>query len=84
VSAFTVEKVNWIVPPPAQSFTAACRIRYRHHEVPSHIQCVEVNQLRVHLNTAQHGVTPGQAAVFYRDDEVLGGGWIGRAVLGTE
>ena len=84
VTDFTVEKVNWIVPPPAQSFAAACRIRYRHNEVPSHIQCVDGNQLRVHLNTAQHGVTPGQAAVFYQDDKVLGGGWIGRAVLGTE
>lgn len=83
VSDFTVEKVNWIVPPPPEPFAAACRIRYRHHETPSHIQCIDGNQLIVHLNVAQHGVTPGQAAVFYRDDEVLGGGWIGRAVLGT-
>jgi tRNA-specific 2-thiouridylase len=84
VTDFTVEKVNWIVPPPAEPFAAACRIRYRHHEIPTHIQCIDGNKLRVHLNDAQHGVTPGQAAVFYRGDEVLGGGWIGKTVLGTE
>jgi len=84
VTDFTVEKVNWIVPLPVEPFAAACRIRYRHHEVPSLIQPVDGNHVTVHLKSAQHGVTPGQAAVFYRDDEVLGGGWIGKAVLGTE
>ena len=33
---------------------------------------------RVHLHTPQRAVTPGQAAVCYRGDEVLGGGWIAR------
>jgi len=84
VTDFTVEKVNWIVPPPAERFAADCRIRYRHNEIPSHIQSIDGNQMRVHMNVAQHGVTPGQAAVFYRGDEVLGGGWIGKTVLGTE
>jgi len=84
VTDFTVEKVNWLAQSPAEPFAAACRIRYRHHEIPGLIQPLDGNQVRVHLSTAQHGVTPGQAAVFYRDDEVLGGGWIVTAVLGTE
>jgi tRNA-specific 2-thiouridylase len=73
---FTVDRLNWIVPPPAETFAAACRIRYRHHEIPAEIQLVDSARARVHLNTPQDGITPGQAAVFYRDDEVLGGGWI--------
>jgi len=76
VTDFTVERLNWIVPPPAGPFAAACRIRYRQKEVPSFIQPFDDNRAIVHLKSAQHGVTPGQAAVFYRDDEVLGGGWI--------
>ncbi len=76
VADFRVHEVNWIVPPPAERFDAACRIRYRHHEVPSTIRTLEFNQATIHLKSPQQGVTPGQAAVFYRDEEVLGGGWI--------
>jgi tRNA-specific 2-thiouridylase len=84
VSEFTVDRLNWIVPPPAESIEAACRIRYRHNEIPSIIQNLEGDQARIYLKTSQDGVTPGQAAVFYRGDEVLGGGWIVKAVLSTE
>lgn len=84
VREFAVDRLNWIVPPPAETFAAACRIRYRHQEVPTMIQLLDSGQARIHLSTAQHGITPGQAAVFYRDDEVLGGGWIVQAVLRSE
>ena len=36
--------------------------------------------MRVEFVVPQEGVSPGQAAVFYRDDEVIGGGWIAGAV----
>jgi tRNA-specific 2-thiouridylase len=84
VREFAVDRLNWIVPPPAETIAADCRIRYRHQEVPSNIQMLDGNQARIHLSTAQHGVTPGQAAVFYRDDEVLGGGWIVQAAVSSE
>jgi tRNA-specific 2-thiouridylase len=76
VADLRVREVNWIVPPPSAAFDAACRIRYRHQAVPAHIHPDPDGLVSVHLQTPQHGVTPGQAAVFYRDDEVLGGGWI--------
>jgi len=84
VSEFSVDRVNWIVPPPAETFEAACRIRYRHKEIPSIIQINENKSVIVRMKSVQHGVTPGQAAVFYQDDEVLGGGWIGKPLLSTE
>lgn len=81
VAEFTVERVNWIVPQPEQAFAADCRIRYRHAGISSLIQPVGADKVNVFLNSDQHGVTPGQAAVFYDGDEVLGGGWIASAVL---
>jgi tRNA-specific 2-thiouridylase len=83
-SDFTVTDVNWLVPPPAVAVAAACRIRYRHVEIPSLIQVDDDDCVTVHLKEAQPGVTPGQAAVFYRGDEVLGGGWIFQPVLKPE
>ena len=68
--------VNWLLPPPAGTLEAACRIRYRHNEVSSLIRIVENDSVTVHLSVPQTGVTPGQAAVFYHGDEVIGGGWI--------
>jgi len=84
VADFTVTGVNWLIPPPLDSLEAACRIRYRHNEVPATIQIIDSDKVLIHMNSAQTGVTPGQAAVFYRGEEVLGGGWIDKPVLSTE
>ena len=59
-----------------KSIEAACRIRYRHQEAPSLITMLEDGSVRVDFHEPQSGVTPGQAAVFYDGDRVLGGGWI--------
>ena len=71
-----VHEVVWGDVPPTAPFRAACRIRYRHREVPALIEPLAGGRARVSFDTPQQGVTPGQAAVFYRDDTVLGGGWI--------
>ncbi len=55
---------------------AGCRIRYRHREVPATITSLADGSARVRFDQPQFGVTPGQAAVFYDGDRVLGGGWI--------
>jgi tRNA-specific 2-thiouridylase len=72
----TVHDVTWSVAEPVLPFAAACRIRYRHHEVPAQITPLPGGRVRVAFDVPQHGVTPGQAAVFYEGERVLGGGWI--------
>lgn len=76
VAEFLVDQVNWLIQPPVGPLDAACRIRYRHEEVPSQIRMVDMDTVRVVMKEPQSGVTPGQAAVFYQGDEVIGGGWI--------
>ena len=68
--------INWSAAEPGAEIDAACRIRYRHHEVPARIEPLSDNRAKVVLDSPQNGVTPGQAAVFYQGDEVIGGGWI--------
>jgi tRNA-specific 2-thiouridylase len=76
VSGCHVSDVNWLVDPPSATIEAACRIRYRHREVPSKLTILDDGTVQVVFDEPQNGVTPGQAAVFYHDDQVVGGGWI--------
>lgn len=68
--------VNWVESEPLQPIKTACRIRYRHQEVPALVTPLPGSRAKVEFDKAQFGVTPGQAAVFYDRDRVLGGGWI--------
>ncbi len=72
----TLHSINWPGPPPPAKFEAACRIRYRHREVASTITPLPGGRAHVCFAAPQRGVTPGQAAVFYDGERVLGGGWI--------
>ncbi len=72
----TVRETNWLVPVPGEPIEARCRIRYRHGEVPAVIIPLAGQRAEVRFAEPQKGITPGQAAVFYEDDRVLGGGWI--------
>ena len=76
---FTVERCNWIpfAAPPA-SFEATAKIRYNHPGTPATITPLADGKAKVKLHTPQRAITPGQAAVFYQDDLVVGGGWITR------
>jgi tRNA-specific 2-thiouridylase len=71
-----VEKVNWIVNEPSMPKRVHVRVRYRHREVPASISRGELKVVRIDFETPQPAVTPGQAAVFYDGEEVLGGGFI--------
>lgn len=75
--SFHVETVHWIAGhPPALDRTYDVRIRYRATATPARLSESGTHTLAVRLATPQFGVAPGQAAVFYDGDEVLGGGWI--------
>jgi tRNA-uridine 2-sulfurtransferase len=76
VGELVVDGVNWFIPTPLDPFPAACRIRYRHQETPARIVPLDDGQVRIIFDQPQSGVTPGQAAVIYQDQRVLGGGWI--------
>ena len=67
---------NWNIPEPQGEIQASCRIRYRHRETPALIVPLEDSRVQVVFDDPQDGITPGQAAVFYRGDRVIGGGWI--------
>ncbi|MCK5913156.1 MAG: tRNA 2-thiouridine(34) synthase MnmA [Desulfuromusa sp.] len=71
-----VEQCCWSIPEPTEPFSTTCRIRYRHTEVAAMVEPLGNNCVKVIFSSPQDGVTPGQAAVFYADDLVIGGGWI--------
>jgi tRNA-specific 2-thiouridylase len=73
----TVYDINWIgTDPPSQPLWAKTRLRYRHSEAGSVLFPKTDGRVNVVFASAQEAVTPGQAAVFYQGDKVLGGGWI--------
>jgi tRNA-specific 2-thiouridylase len=75
--SFAATGVNWLaVAPPDEPVRANVRIRYRSPEAPATITPAATNQVRVEFDEAQAAITPGQAAVFYDGDAVVGGGWI--------
>jgi tRNA-specific 2-thiouridylase len=52
------------------------KIRHRHEAAPAMLERVAGDELLVTFDQAQRAVTPGQAAVFYDGEVVIGGGWI--------
>jgi tRNA-specific 2-thiouridylase len=71
------EHVNWLVPPDmALKQPCTVKIRYRHAGGLAKLELLESGRVRVRFFSDQWAVTPGQFAVFYLDDLVLGGGSI--------
>ena len=69
--------VNWIPFPKLEGeVEASVQIRYRHPAAPALLKPLNGGKVEVKLRVPQKSVAPGQAAVFYQGDEVLGGGWI--------
>ena len=63
---------------PTVPLECTAKIRYRAPEAPARVTPLPDGRVRVEFATPQRAITPGQAVVFYGDDEVLGGGTITR------
>jgi len=73
-----VDNINWIsLADPSEPVRAQVKIRHKHAAAPAWIvPAAEANRAQVTFDEPQRAITPGQAAVFYQGDLVLGGGWI--------
>ncbi len=74
--AFLVERPHWVAGAPVPGAAVQVRIRHRGTPVSARIRPADQGRVSVELETPARAVTPGQAAVFYDGDRVLGGGWI--------
>jgi tRNA-specific 2-thiouridylase len=73
---FSVRDVNWIaIEQLTTPIRCEVQIRNRFEPQPATVSCEE-GSLVVEFDSPQRAITPGQAAVFYWDDVVVGGGWI--------
>ena len=72
-----VRNVNWIAfAAPPETIEARVRIRHRHEAAEAIIEPASHEIARITFREPQRAITPGQAAVFYSGERVLGGGWI--------
>ena len=75
--ALATEPMEWIAgEPPAEQGRFTAKTRYRQHERPCTLRCLEDGSVEVHFDTPQRSVTPGQSLVIYDGDICLGGGVI--------
>ncbi len=73
----TVRRMNWSLKPAEPRFRAHVKIRSQHPKAPASVEVLNENEVRVTFEEPEEAITPGQAAVFYEEKKVLGGGWIG-------
>ncbi|MGD2252068.1 MAG: tRNA 2-thiouridine(34) synthase MnmA [Anaerolineales bacterium] len=75
--SFHANQVNWVIgSPPSEPIHATVRVRYQAPETSTVVIPLSGDRAEIKPITPVIGVTPGQAAVFYQDQECLGGGII--------
>ena len=76
---FIADRCNWHPFDQLNGpLEVTAKIRYNHPGTAATLTPLENGKTKVKLHTPQRAITPGQAAVFYQDDLVVGGGWIMR------
>jgi tRNA-specific 2-thiouridylase len=76
------DRFSWIAggPPGVGPFEAEVRIRYRGEDAPCAVDPLDDDRVRIEFRSPQRAVAPGQSAVLFVGDEVLGGGRIVEAI----
>lgn len=78
-SECTVQRINWVsIAAPTTPIRGEVQIRYRSQAVPATLIPVDRDRLRIVFDEPQPSITPGQAAVWYDGEVLLGGGIIER------
>jgi tRNA-uridine 2-sulfurtransferase len=74
---FFAKGVNWVAfETPVEPVRAEVKVRYRHEPALATIYALADARARIVFDEPQRAITPGQATIFYRGEEVVGGGWI--------
>ncbi len=69
-------EMSWVDEAPVHPLPCFAKIRSRSVETEALVIPLEDRRTQVTFFSPQRAIAPGQAVVFYREDEVLGGGWI--------
>jgi tRNA-uridine 2-sulfurtransferase len=76
-TSFEVKGVNWVsIEQPSGSVRAAVKIRHKHEPAGATVHPIDRTSAQITFDAPQRAITPGQGAVFYDGDRVLGGAWI--------
>jgi tRNA-uridine 2-sulfurtransferase len=75
-ATLTASGVNWVMNAPNGPCHVTAQIRHRHQPAAATLRPLDEGRVEVVFDTPQVAITPGQAAVFYDGDVVVGGGWI--------
>ena len=75
-ATLTAAGVNWIEAEPASAIRLSVQIRHRHPAALATVRSLGDGHAEVLFDAPQIAITPGQAAVFYQGNYVVGGGWI--------
>jgi tRNA-specific 2-thiouridylase len=78
-STFDVRELRWVNTPVKKGDKFLTQIRSRFYPSEAVIQEVG-DKVRVSFEIPQEAISPGQAAVFYRNNQVIGGGWIDKVI----
>ncbi len=79
---FLVDQVNWLIPVPGGSIRAEVQVRYRSRAFPASISRIKAgddgleDRLLVEFDQPVEAIAPGQSAVFFQGDRLIGGGRI--------
>jgi len=71
-----LKECNWLVDIPQDGIPVGVKFRSIMKPVMARLMSAANGNTEIHLDTPNYGISPGQAAVCYNGDRVLGGGWI--------